>query len=134
MTQLTISPAVAAALVAMLAPMVKGRKTRSDKGFTKAAVAAAQTTDERKAAFEAATVLAFAKAGFGKVTPRVDVLTYGKPADGDKPATGWLAKGRKVKSGEKSVHVKAPGMKGKGLPLFHISQTEPVGEAKTTQS
>jgi len=133
---MTQTQAVAQALQAFLAAMGpvnggKSRKQRSDKGFTKAAVAAAMTTDERKAAMDAATVLAFSKAGYGTVTPRVDVLTYGKAADGDKPATGWLAKGRKVKAGQKSVHVKAPGMTGKGLPLFHVSQTEEITSVET---
>ena len=127
-----ISPAVMQALVAMLGPMLtqsaKGRKPRSDKGFTKQVVAEAQTTDERKASLDAATVLAFAKAGYGKVTPRVDVLTYGKPADGDKSATGWLAKGRRVKAGQKAVKVKAPGMHS-GIPLFHVSQTEEIPQS-----
>ena len=66
--QMTFSPALAEALVAMLGPMLqqsKGRKSRSDKGFTKGLVQEAQTTDERKAALDAATVLAFSKAGFG---------------------------------------------------------------------
>lgn len=111
----------------------KGRKQRSDKGFTKAAVAAAQTTDERKAALDAATVVAFTKAGYKDVQPRVNVLTYGKPADGDKPATGWIAKGRRVKPGEKSVKVKAPGMHS-GIPLFHISQTEEIPSVQQTEA
>ena len=122
-----------AALLEALAAMLgvtspKGRKTRSDKGFTKAAVAAAQSTDEKKAALDAATIVAFSKAGYGKVTPRVDVLTYGKPANGDKPATGWIAKGRRVKPGEKSIKVKAPGMYS-GIPLFHVSQTEEIPQS-----
>jgi hypothetical protein len=126
--------AILEALAAMLGVTNgKSRKSRSDKGFTKAAVAAAQTTDERKAALDAATIVAFSKAGFGKVTPRVDVLTYGKPADGDKPATGWLSKGRKVKAGQKSVKVKAPGMHS-GIPLFHVSQTEEIPVATATET
>lgn len=135
MTQ--VNAAAIAALAQLLGPMLanggKSRKTRSDKGFTKQAVAEAQSVDEKRALLDAATVVAFEKAGFGKVTPRVDVLTYGKEkADGTK--TGWLAKGRKVKAGQKSVHVKARGMAGKGIPLFHVSQTEelPVAEATET--
>jgi hypothetical protein len=109
------NPAVVEALLALLGGKAP-RKTRSDKGFTKQAVQDAQTTDERKAAFAAATVAAFAKAGFPNVTPKVDVMTYGKLANGDKPATGWLSVGRKVKAGEKSIRVKAKGMAGKGIP------------------
>jgi len=127
-----MNPAVIEALAALLGPMLaksgKSRKSRSDKGFTKSLVQEAQTTDERKAALDAATVLAFSKAGFGTVTPRVDVLTYGKPAMGDKPATGWIAKGRKVKTGQKAVKVKAPGMHS-GIPLFHVSQTSEIEPA-----
>ena len=122
------NPAVVAALLALLGGK-QGRKPRSDKGFTKQAVAEAMTVDQRKAALDAATVVAFTKAGYKDIQPRVNVLTYGKAADGDKPATGWLAQGRKVKAGEKSVHVKAPGMKGKGIPLFHIMQTEEIAPA-----
>ncbi len=130
-----MNQATVQALVALLGPMLaqqgngKGRKTRSDKGFTKQAMAEAMTVDQRKAALDAATVVAFTKAGYKDIQPRVNVLTYGKAADGDKPATGWLAQGRKVKAGEKSVHVKAPGMRGKGIPLFHVSQTEEIGPA-----
>jgi len=128
---MTQQQAVLAALNEFLAAMQNGgksRKSRSDKGFTKAAVAAAQTTDERKAALDAATVVAFGKAGFGTVQPRVDVLTYGKPAFGDKPATGWIAKGRRVKTGQKAIKVKAPGMHS-GIPLFHVSQTEEIPQS-----
>lgn len=114
----------AMAILAMLLGGKAGRKTRSDKGFTKSAVQAAQTTDERKAAFAVATVKAFEKAGYRDVQPKVNVWNYGKFADGDKPATGWIAQGRKVRPGEKAVYVKAPGMRGKGMPLFHVSQTE----------
>lgn len=124
-------------MLAMLAMMVggngKGRKTRSDKGFNKRAVASAETTNERKAALDAATVVAFTKAGFKDVKPRVNVLTYGKPADGDKPATGWIAQGRKVRKGEKAIKVKAPGMSG-GIPLFHVSQTEPLEAVTATET
>lgn len=52
-------------------------------------------------------VRAFKKAGYGEVTPRVDVRTYNR----------WLAEGLKVKVGEKSV-------KCGTLRLFHVSQCE----------
>lgn len=127
---------VAAVVAAVMAQMggKTPRKQRSDKGFTKAAVADAQTTDERKAAFAAATVKAFEKAGYKDVQPKVNVLTYGKAATADKPATGWVGQGRKVNTGEKAVYVKAPGMHGKGMPMFHVSQTSEVEptEANTT--
>lgn len=119
------NPAVLDALLALLGGKAP-RKTRSDRGFTKQAMADAQTTDERKAAFAAATVAAFAKAGFLNVTPKVDVMVYGREANGDKPATGWLSVGRKVKTGEKSTRVKVKGMAGKGIPMFHVSQTAEI--------
>lgn len=119
------NPAVLQALLGLLGGG-QMRKKRSDKGFTKAAMADAQTTDERKAAFAAATVKAFEKAGYKDIQPKVNVLTYGKAAKDDKPATGWVGQSRKVKTGEKAVYVKAPGMSGKGMPLFHVSQTNPV--------
>lgn len=71
----------------------------------------AKTDRSLKAA--AATIRAFKKAGYGDVTPRVDVMTYNR----------WLAAGRKVIPGQKSIKVGT-------LRLFHISQTEPV-EAQT---
>jgi hypothetical protein len=58
-----------------------------------------------------ACIRAFARNGMKGVKPRVDVLTYGK----------WIAAGRKVKEGEKSVKVK-------NLRLFHVSQTEAITE------
>jgi ribosomal protein S8E len=130
--KLASNPEAMALLQMMLGGNGKSRKPRSDKGFTKAAVADAQTTEERRKAMDAATVAKFTKAGLTDVQPRVNVLTYGKAATADKPATGWLAQGRKVKAGEKATFVKAPGMHGKGMPLFHLIQTEElVTEANT---
>lgn len=128
MTQLNsekLAFVVAQAIAAAMNGGGKSRKRRSDAGFTKQAVAAAQTTDERKAALDAATVVAFTKAGYKDCRPRENILVYGKSATEDKPATGWIAKGRKVRAGEKAVRVKAPGMHG-AIPLFHESQTEPL--------
>jgi tripartite ATP-independent transporter DctP family solute receptor len=51
----------------------------------KKAVQDAQTIDERKAAFAAATVKAFEKAGYKDIQPKVNVLTYGKAATADRP-------------------------------------------------
>ena len=65
---------------------------------------------------EAATVAAFAKAGVAGAKPRVDVLTH----------KAWEAKGFRVRKGQKAVFVKKPGSHGKGLPLFHQSQVEPL--------
>lgn len=121
-----IANAIAAAVAAAMNGGKAPRKPRSDRGFTKQAVADAMTVDQKREALNTATIAAFAKAGFGAVTPRVDVLVYGKPASDDKPATGWIAKGMKPKAGSKAVFVKAKGMRGKGIPLFHVSQCEPI--------
>lgn len=69
-----------------------------------------------KVGMAAATVAAFAAAGYGQVTPNVDVLTY----------DGWKAKGFLVNKGQKSVRVKLPGMTGKGYPLFCAAQVSPI--------
>lgn len=116
-----------AAIVAQVMAMNGGkapRKQRSDKGFTKQAVADALSTDERRAQFEANVVKAFTKAGYKDIQPRVNVLTYGKVKE-DGTITGWLGQGRRVKKGEHAIFVKT-GNRGKGMPLFHISQTEPT--------
>lgn len=126
MTQADVAAITQAVIAAMGGKLP--RKPRADKGFTKQAVAEAQSIDERRAALDAATVKAFNKAGYQDVQPRVNVLVYGKVKD-DGTVTGWLAKGRKVRKGEKSIHVKAPGMKGRGIPLFHITQTDVVPAA-----
>src|SRR5437879_2193193 len=70
--------------------------------------------EDRKLAFEMAAVAAFKKAGFADVVPNDSILTYSR----------WEAKGFKVRPGEKAIRVKAKGMKGKGIPLFHKAQVE----------
>lgn len=72
----------------------------------------------RMAANDAECVKVFTAAGYKDVQPRVNVLTYGKEKpDGTK--TGWLAQGRRVKKGEKSLQV-GP------FRLFHLDQTEAI--------
>lgn len=66
-----------------------------------------QATLSKSNATDLAVTKAFRRAGYGTVTPRVDVQTYGR----------WLAEGRKVKAGEKSLKV-GP------LRLFHLLQTQ----------
>lgn len=125
------NPAVLAALMALLGDGKLPRKTRSDKGYTKDLVQEAMTVDQRKAALEQATIVAFTKAGFKDIQPRVNVLTYGKVKD-DGTKTGWLAQGRMVRKGEKATKVRAKGMRG-SIPLFHVSQTDEIAiEANTT--
>lgn len=46
-----------------------------------------------------------------------NVRPFGRQANDDGPATGWIGQGRIVKKGEKSVR-----------GLFHVSQTEPLAE------
>jgi hypothetical protein len=65
---------------------------------------------------EDACIRAFARAGFGNVTPHVDVLTFNK----------WLDQGYRVKKGEQSVAVKS-------LRLFHKSQVEKVSAEELAQ-
>lgn len=44
-----------------------------------------------------------------------NVRPYGRPANGDQPATGWLGQRRQVMAGSRSVQ-----------GLFHFSQTEEI--------
>lgn len=53
-------------------------------------------------------------------TKPFNVRPYGRPANGDQPASGWIGQGRQVKKGETSG----------GTGLFHISQTEPIEVAE----
>ncbi len=62
---------------------------------------------DRRLKTDAAVVRAFARKGYGNVTPREDVRTYNK----------FLEIGLKVRPGEKSVKVGS-------LRLFHVSQCE----------
>jgi hypothetical protein len=74
---------------------------------------------ERSAANELATIRAFQKAGFGVVTPRVNVKTFRR----------WIEEdGRRVIEGCKSLKVR-------NLRLFHVSQTRPLepGELEAMQ-
>lgn len=80
---------------------------------------------------DAAVMMAFEAAGYGEVSPRLDVLTY----------RAWRGAGRQVRKGEKAVKVAVwlPRTRTKKdgttetytIPttasLFHISQTEPIG-------
>ena len=92
-----VGEAVAAAMAAQ--PKAGKAKTAKPEGKS-----------DRSVKNEKLAVTAFRKAGFkGDITPHVNVLTWDR----------WLAKGRKVKAGEKAVKVK-------NLRLFHIDQTEEI--------
>jgi hypothetical protein len=71
--------------------------------------AAASGKSERSMANEVAVVRAFRKAGFGNVTPHVDVMTFNR----------WASKGFRPKEGTKSLKIK-------NLRLFHKSQVRPL--------
>ena len=58
---------------------------------------------------EIQTIRAFKKAGFGTVTPHLNVKTFNR----------WMAEGRRPAEGSKSI-------KAGGLRLFHLSQTRPL--------
>lgn len=95
----------------------KGRRSSQHK-------VPAPGSDERKAAFAAAVVKAAEARGFTNVIPNETVLTYGK----------WEDRGFTVKKGEKAIRVKAPGMRGKGMPLFHKDQVEPTDDSKVVEA
>lgn len=77
-----------------------------------------EVTAKRKSDNDAECVRVFEAAGYDDVQPRVNVLTYGKVKP-DGTITGWLAKGRRVRKGEKALQV-GP------FQLFHESQTDPI--------
>lgn len=77
-----------------------------------------------------------------------DAMSYGKPANGKKPATGWVSVGRQVRGGERATSILAP-CKGKrkitdadtgeaedrmvvygfrGVPVFGLEQTDVIDE------
>jgi hypothetical protein len=64
---------------------------------------------DAQAQIDKQVIQAFRRRGIENVKPRVDVKTYGL----------WEREGRKVRPGEKSVHVKQ-------FRLFHISQTDAI--------
>lgn len=64
---------------------------------------------ERSLKNEIAVVKAFKKAGFGDVTPHVDVMTFNR----------WMAKGFRPMEGSKSLKVK-------NLRLFHKTQVRGI--------
>lgn len=106
-----------AALVSLLAELTgKTRKPKARKASPKPAEVV--TPEDRFAHNSDAVRRVFAKNGIENVNPGVDVLVY----------KAWLAKGFKVRSGEKATRVRTKFWRGKGMPLFHVSQVEPVTE------
>jgi hypothetical protein len=74
--------------------------------------AVAATKTGKKDQIEALTIRAFKKAGFGSVTPRIDVKTFRL----------WLKEGFRPVAGTRSVRVGS-------LRLFHRSQVQRLAEA-----
>lgn len=96
----------AEALRAVLAEAV-AMALAGQKANAKPAALAAKT--DRSIKNEIAVVKAFKKAGFGSVTPHVDVMTFNR----------WMAKGFRPIEGSKSIKVK-------NLRLFHKSQVRGI--------
>lgn len=111
----TVAVTVAQTLLTMQAPtqQPKAAKPVSKPAF-KALPKAAPVSD-RKAAFAAQVVATFKAKGLS-VKPNVDVLTFGK----------WEAIGFRPKAGEHATFVKAEGMNGNGIALFHKEQVERI--------
>jgi hypothetical protein len=114
MTKREMQSIITAVLTALEGTSPKSQSTRNIQ--PKAAqrpVSRAESTanldakQSRALEMDVRVVRAFKKAGYGDVTPRVDVRTYNR----------WLADGLKVRVGEKSV-------KCGTLRLFHRSQCE----------
>lgn len=120
MKQTQLLAALVAALGGDTAKGKKGRKAKRGRTPLTEAEKAAHRAEN-----DAECIKAFTKAGYKDVQPRINVKVYGKPAhtavkDGvavNIPASGWIAEGRQVKKGEKSIKV-GP------FNLFHINQTE----------
>jgi hypothetical protein len=106
MTQAQISALVARAVAKALKPELKAAKAK-----------AAHTPFDSQAAIDRACK----KMGFkAPGVANVNVLTYGKVNE-DGTKTGWLAKGRRVRKGEKALKVGT-------LRLFHEEQTDAISE------
>lgn len=106
MTQAQMSALVAKAIAAALKPELKAGKAKQQ--------AAKQPFDAQEAITRACKKRGFKAPGVA----RVNVLTYGKVKD-DGTVTGWMARGRKVRAGEKSLKIGT-------LRLFHEEQTDPI--------
>jgi hypothetical protein len=111
MTEAQIAALVAAAVKAALAQTTAAKPAKNAKANT------AKPKIDRSAKNEADCIKAFKKAGFGTVTPRVDVMTFGL----------WAKKGLTVKKGEHAVKVN-------NLRLFHVSQVEPIQPAEKEET
>lgn len=95
-------------LAALKEQMIQDNKRKMDT-IAKAPTASMAGKTDRSLRNQIDTVKAFKKAGFGNVTPHVDVLTFNK----------WMAQGLRPIPGSKSLRVA-------NLRLFHRSQCEPV--------
>ncbi len=110
-SKLTLTPEVVAKIVA--AEVAKALAAQQADRQETAVKAAKDGKSERSIQNEVLAVRAFKKAGFKDAVPHKTVMTYNR----------WLANGRKVREGEKSIKVK-------NLRLFHISQTDVISAAE----
>lgn len=110
---LSSNPALSAALNKAINTPKPGSKF-AHKRANKRGPVKAQSTEDRKAAFQVATLAAFTKAGYAVTASDLYVNI--------KPFKGFAEEGMTIKDGQTSVRVKVPGRKGKGMPLFHRSQ------------
>jgi hypothetical protein len=103
------------ALQALLDNMAELKSTVAKYQSEAAAVVSAMGNGKssKSAENEAKTIKAFAKAGFGKVVPRVDVKTFNL----------WKADGLRPKEGTKALKIN-------NLRLFHRSQLRPMTAAE----
>ncbi len=99
-----LAQAVAAALAAKPKRAAKGEK-KPRTPLTE------EQKAERRTKVDEVTVANFKAKGYKDVQPRVNVMTYDK----------WIENGRRVRKGEKSV-------KCGSWPLFHLDQTDPLGQ------
>jgi hypothetical protein len=102
-----------AELAEIKATMVEANKAKIDK----AVKATAGTGKPTSADNEKAVVKAFAKAGFGKVTPHVDVKTFNR----------WKLENMRPMEGSKSQKVN-------GLRLFHKTQCRAMTKAEIKEA
>jgi hypothetical protein len=113
--QPTFSPE---ALAALINEVTASRKLMAEAMAEIAELKSAKTPaangkSSKSAENEAKTIKAFAKAGFGKVAPRVDVKTFNL----------WKADGLRPKEGTRSIKIN-------NLRLFHRSQLRPMTAAE----
>lgn len=113
LNEITESRKVIAELKEAVASAALAINAKNAKGSAKAPTLSIAGKSDRSLRNEIDVVKAFKKAGYGNVTPHVDVRTFNR----------WVADNRRPIEGSKSLTVG-------NLRLFHVSQTREITSAE----